>query len=377
MERRTVSIEAIINNLDEAICLFDRDGRLIFMNKAGEEFFGKSLREIRHIEDLFSDADDIAMLMQKTINEGRLYNCKEMDIDIGKIANVDFNLSPFYLDNNIQGAILSVRENLALTEREDYHFDSLLYLFGSIAHEIKNPLSGIRGAAQILKGNAENSDAVECTNLILKETDRLNSILQGYLAITRKPSFNKLNIHEVLEHAVKVMSTKIAKKKILIDKSYDPSLPSIYGDEGKLLQVFINLLKNAIEAMETSKNARVLRISTRPSNEYVLIYEKGGNNKNNKRTKKQRWAVVNVQDAGVGISKEEINRIFLPFYTKKEGGSGLGLALSKKIVRDHGGIIKAKSSAGSGSTFSVYLPFQSAYDSQMPAARKKKKSNHR
>jgi len=375
VERTAVLIEMIVNNLDEAVCLFDRDGSLIFMNKAGEEFFGRSLGEIKHIEDLFSDADDITMLMQKTINEGRLYNCKEMDVDIGRIANVDLNLAPFYLDNNIQGAILSVRENLSLTEREDYHFDSLLYLFGSIAHEIKNPLSGIRGAAQILKGNAENPDTIECTNLILKETDRLNSILQGYLTITRKPSFNKLNIHEVLEHAVKVMSTKIAEKKILIDKSYDPSLPGIYGDEGKLLQVFINLLKNAIEAMETSKNIRVLSISTRLSNEYMLIYEKGDINKKKKRrTKKQRWVVVNVQDTGIGLHREEINRIFLPFYTKKEGGSGLGLALSKKIVRDHGGIIKAKSSAGSGSIFSVYLPFQSTVDGQTPATRKKKKN---
>lgn len=364
-----VSLEAVFNNLDEAVFLFDKKGRLIFINKAGEEFLGRSYKEIEHrqFRYLFSDAKDIAMLVQKTITEGRSFNCKEMEVDIGRAANIDLNLSPFYSDYDstetrktswgVSGAILCIRENLTLTEREDYHFDSLLYLLGSIAHEIKNPLSGIKGAAQILRASAENSEGEECLNLILKETDRLNSVLHSYLTMTRTPVFNQLNIHEVIEHALKVMKTSIEEKKIAVNKSYDPSLPNIAGDESKLLQVFINLLKNAVEAMKTSKN-RTMRISTRPSNEYMVIYEKRGAGKKDTKTKKQRWVVVNIEDTGAGIPRDEINRIFLPFYTKKDGGSGLGLALSKKIVRDHGGIIKVKSKAGAGAAFSIYLPLR-------------------
>jgi two-component system nitrogen regulation sensor histidine kinase GlnL len=376
-----VSLDAVINNLDEAILLFDKKGRLIFINKAGEEFFGRSYKEIKHrqFKDLFSDAKDIVMLVQKTITEGRSFNCKEMEVDIGRIANVDLNLTPFYYDDFFKGfskggsrrgdksptcahgAILCIRENLALTEREDYHFDALLYLLGSIAHEIKNPLSGIKGAAQILRANtedsegSENTEAEECVNLILRETDRLNSVLHSYLTMTRMPVFNQLNIHEVVEHALKVMRTVIEEKRITVNKSYDPSLPNIAGDESKLLQVFINLLKNAVEAMKTSMS-RLLSISTRPSNEYMVIYEKRGAGRKDTKTKKQRWVVVSIEDTGIGIPKDEVSRIFLPFYTKKDGGSGLGLALSKKIVKDHGGIIKVKSKEGAGATFSIYLP---------------------
>lgn len=377
-----IVFEAVINNLDEAIFLFDRKGRLAFANKAGEEFFGKSLKEIerRQCKDLFAGAHDIAPLVQKAIREGRSFNCNDMEIDLGRAANVTVNIAPFYAAGTLEGALLCIRENLSIASREDYHFDTLLYLIGSIAHEIKNPLSGIKGAAQILRGSARNDEAVECVNLILKEADRLNHVLQSYLTMTRTPVFNQLNVHEVIEHAVRVMEPGLRERSITISKSYDPSLPLIRGDESKLLQVFINLLKNALEAMETTHVAKgpvargrrggraavatapaaeaasgMLVISTRPSNEYMVIYngERAG-----QRTayKKQRWVVITIQDTGAGISAEEMKRIFLPFYTRKAGGSGLGLALSKKIIKDHGGIIKVKSTVGSGTTVSVYLP---------------------
>lgn len=379
-----ISLEAVFNNLDEAVFLFDKRGRLVFTNKAGEEFLGRSFREMRHrqFKSLFPEAKDVSMLIHKTINEGRSFNCKEMDVNIGRAVNVDLNLSPFYPDvggdlsqdffekngtvmtrsseacsasSMVNGAILCMRENLALTEREDYQFDSLLFLLGSISHEIKNPLSGIKGAAQLLKGRSGGSEADEFVNLIIKESDRLNAVLQSYLTMTRRPVLHELNIHEVIEHGLKVMGTTIKGKKVTIEKSYDPSLPNILGDEGKLLQVFINLFKNALEALETAKERR-FSVSTRPSNEYMVIYEKKGTARKDTKTKKQRWVVITVHDTGTGISRDEINKIFLPFYTLKDGGSGLGLALSKKIVKDHGGIIKVKSAAGAGTTFSVYLP---------------------
>lgn len=374
--------EAVINNLDEAVYLFDKKGRLIFVNKAGEEFFGKSLKEIRHrqFRDLFATSKDIVVLLQKSLREGRSFNCKDLEVELGRVVNVEVNVSPFYLAAALEGALLCLRENLSITTREDYHFDMLLYLIGSVAHEIKNPLSGIKGAAQILKGSARSEEAMECVNMILKEADRLNLVLNSYLTMNRMPVFNELNIHEVIEHALKVMDTAAGEKNIRINKSYDPSLPSLRGDESKLLQVFINLLKNAVEAMEAKdqqeqippkqcpgdpfpEGARqhVLSISTRPSNEYMVIYEGGeGLSRREARSKKQRWVVVTVQDTGIGIPRDEVGRIFLPFYTKKAGGSGLGLALSKKIIKDHGGIIKVKSERGCGTTFSIYLPLQVA-----------------
>lgn len=376
--------EAVVNNLDEAVFLFDRKGTLMFVNKAGEEFIGRSLKEIAHrqAKELFAGAKDIVLSLQKTIKEGRVFNSRDMEIDMGRPATINLNISPFYLDGNLEGALLCIRENLSLTNREDYHFDTLLYLIGSIAHEIKNPLSGIKGAAQILRGNAHSPESMECVNLILKEADRLNHVLQSYLTMTRMPVFNRLNIHEVIEHALKVMGTTIQEKGISVEKSYDPSLPYLRGDESKLLQVFINILKNAVEAIAakggralkgqkgkaiSSSRARgeqhppaVLSVSTRPSNEYMVIYEGVGSREAQSKSIKQRWVVIAIEDSGIGVPREDIDKIFLPFYTKKEGGSGLGLALSKKIIKDHGGIIKVNSKIGQGATVSVYLPIQVA-----------------
>jgi len=351
-----ISLESVINNLDEVICLFDCTGRLVFINKEGEEFFGRNLKEMRNkpISYFFPENEDVEILFQKTLSEGRLHNCKEMDIDVGRPVNADLYLTPVYSGDSLDGAVLCLRENVSITEREDDQFDHLLYLLGSLAHEIKNPLSGIKGAAQILKMDT-GSGAAECVNLIIKEADRLNSVLQGYLTMTRLPRVHQLNVHEVIEHALRVMSSEITATAVQLEKSYDPSLPYISGDEGKLLQVFINIIKNAIEAMETMPE-RTLSISTRPSNEYVLIYDSAGPVKRGRRTKKRRWVVVNFRDTGPGLGRDEIARIFLPLYTKKEKGSGLGLALSKKIIKDHGGIIKVKSAPRNGSTFSVYLP---------------------
>ncbi len=355
-----IPFETLINNLEEAIFLFDMGCGLIYLNKTAEEFLGTGLKELKDkgCKDLFPRAKDISMLLQKTITEGRSFDSKEMETDLGRPMTIDVNLSPFYIDNNLEGAILCVREHRPLSEREDTHFDSLLYLLGSIAHEVKNPLSGIKGAAQLLRESIHDQDAKECVNLIVREADRLNSVLHSYLTMTRNPVFNQVNIHEIIEYALKVLDTGIKENDVRVEKSYDPSLPTISGDESKLLQVFINLLKNALEALEASRRPRVLKISTRPSNEYTVIYRGESPDKKHTKTKKQRWVVITLQDTGKGIPKDEINKIFLPFYTTKGEGSGLGLALSKKIIRDHGGIIKVRSAAKDGTTFSIFLPYE-------------------
>ncbi len=349
--------EAILQNLDEAVCLFNQQGELVFVNRAAEEFFGRNSTELRGAEigDLFTQPPDLAVFLGNTLAEGRPYNGKDIHLEAGRSVTVDLAIVPYYAEAKLEGALFCIREHLDITEREDFQFDSLLYLLGAIAHEVKNPLSGIKGAAQILKKTTPGGEAAEAVRLILKETDRLNAVVQSYLTITRKPAFHPVNIHEIVEHALHVMQPAIREHAVTIRKSYDPSLPIIAGDESKLLQVLINLLKNAAESVSLMKGERVISISTRPSHEYALIHEPSGRARS---MRKQRWAVIAIQDTGAGITREEIPRIFLPYYTRKTGGSGLGLALSKKIIRDHDGIIKVKSALGSGTTFSVYLPFQ-------------------
>lgn len=349
--------EAVINNLNEAIFLFNSDGILVFVNKAGEEFLGRTVKELygKHYEDLFHRSKDILLLIEKTLLEGRLFSCR--DFRIARSRSIDFYLYPFYSDNAIEGVIVSIRENLSLIEKgDDYQFDSLLFMLLSIAHEIKNPLSGIKGAAQLLRKSKAAEDMKEYIDLIIKETDRLNDVLHDYLQVSRPPVFNEINIHEVIENALKVMAPAIREKDVIVLKSYDPSLPDIRGDGSKLLQVFINLIKNSLESMDNSTQVRKLIISTKPATEYMVVYDHSALPPK-KPKKKQRWILITIEDTGSGISPEEMEKVFLPFYSRKEGGSGIGLTLSKKIIKDHGGVINVKGDIARGAALNIYLPF--------------------
>lgn len=343
-----LSFESIIHNLKETIILFDKKSRMTFINKSGEELFGKSSRDIvgKKLGQLFLGEKKLSPLIRKSIDEERSFRGKSVSISLGRQMNIDFSLSTFYVQDRVKGAALSLSENIPLAEGGDHDQEAVVFLLGSISHEIKNPLGGIKGAAQLLRQKTEDSSLAEYADLIVRETDRLNAILQDYLTICRKPSFQAVNIHEVVEKTVAILSVPIEKAGIKIKRLYDPSLPYIIGDESKLLQVFLNIIKNAVESM---KKGGMLEIATSPSKE--LFGEHG---------KIRRMALITIRDTGKGMSEEDLQKIFLPFYTKKKGGTGIGLSLSKKIMKDHNGMISVTSQKGKGTTFSLYLPFMEA-----------------
>ncbi len=348
-------LEALINSLTEAVLLLNRRNSVIFINKTAEEFFGRGYQEIigKRLTDLYADARMVSGLARKAMREQRSFSMRDVEARIGGVSRVDIDISPFFVDGGCEGALLSIRENLSLAEREDSSFDSLVYLLGTIAHEIKNPLGGIKGAAQLLKRRLQERGGKPCPGtddvqdhitLIIRETDRLNTVLQNYLTMSRRPVPQQLNIHEVLEKAISIMDLSLKHGNISLQRSYDPSLPRVRGDGGKLLQVFLNIIKNALEAMPRGGN---LSVTTRPSGEYVI-----------QSGQVKRWAVISVRDTGKGIPKNEMQKIFLPFYTRKKKGTGLGLALSKKIIKDHDGFIRVeRPDSGKGTVFHIYIPF--------------------
>lgn len=348
-------LEALVNSLNEAVLLLDKHNSVTFINKTGEEFFGKGHQEIlgRRLTDLYPGVRTVSGLARKAMRELRSFSVRDVEVKIGGVSRVDIDISPFLTDDRCEGAILTIRENLSLAERENSSFDSLVYLLGTIAHEIKNPLGGIKGAAQLLKrrllaggvGLPPGTDDVdEYIKLIIRETDRLNTVLQNYLTMSKRPVPQQLNIHEVLEKAISIMDLSLKNGNISLQRSYDPSLPRVRGDGGKLLQVFLNMIKNALEAMPRGGN---LRVVTRPSGEYAV-----------QNGQVRRWAMISIRDTGKGIPKNEMQKIFLPFYTRKKKGTGLGLALSKKIIKDHDGFIRVeRPDSGKGTEFHIYIPF--------------------
>lgn len=354
-------LEALLNSLSEAVLMITKNTRVAYANKTAEEFFTTSSRKIvgKKLGELFPGMETLKHLVKKAVKELRSFSARDLAIRSLGDARADLDIVPFISDGICRGALLSIRKHVTIAERDDASFDSLVYLLGTIAHEIKNPLGGIKGAAQLLMKNIKGggwglkgdvtprrsraADA-ECLNLIIQETDRLNTVLQNYLTISKRPMLQQLNIHEVIEKAVSILDIPMKDGKIMLRRLYDPSLPRVAGDSGKLLQVFLNILKNALEAMPRGGN---LDISTRPSDEHVI---QGG------RT--QRWAVVSIRDSGRGIPQSEITKVFHPFYTRKKKGTGLGLALSKKIIMDHNGFIRVeRPDVGKGTVFQIYIPF--------------------
>ena len=342
-----ISFEVLINGLKETIIVFDKNAKITFANKSGEELLRKGLKDItgKKLLQILKNEKIISPLIKKTIREGRSMKGKSVTVYIDHPVNVDFSLSPLYVNDRVDGAILSLSENIHIREEEDYDrdFDSAVYLLGTIAHEIKNPLGGIKGAAQLLRDFARNETLDEYVDLIVRETDRLNAILRDYLTVCKTPSLHLLNLHEVLEKALAVMNAPLLKAGIATRRMYDPSLPQIRGDEAKLLQVFLNLVKNAIESM---KKGGVLEITTSPSRESFVEHGKV-----------KRWVLISIKDTGKGIPEEDLKKIFLPFFTAKKSGTGIGLAVSKKVIKDHGGFIRVESDVGKGTVFHLYIPF--------------------
>jgi two-component system nitrogen regulation sensor histidine kinase GlnL len=342
-----ISLDSVINSLKESILIFDKKTVIIFVNKTGEELLRKSSKDIlgKKFSSMVQGKESISPLIKKTIAEGRTFRGKSVTLHIGQSINIDFNLSPFLIKSNISGALLSISENINISDNNDYDFDSVDFLLGSLAHEIKNPLGGIKGAAQLLRNKTQGACIDEYVDLIVRETDRLNVLLQDYLNVWKRSSFNPVNIHEILEQSLTLMHTAMQKSGISLKRSYDPSLPLVKGDEGRLLQVFLNIIKNGLESMK--KGGR-LDVSTYLSGE--LFREHG---------KSKRMAVVSIRDTGKGISERDTRKIFIPFYTNKKKGVGIGLAVSKKIIKDHGGFIRVKSQQKKGTTFLLYIPFGS------------------
>jgi two-component system nitrogen regulation sensor histidine kinase GlnL len=231
---------------------------------------------------------------------------------------------------------------------EDLMHTERLALIGTVTagllHEIRNPLGGIKGAAQLLKTETSGmAGLAEYASVILREVERLDRLLGQLLRFSHPstPSMVSLNIHKLLDEVLFLEREVMSSKGIILKKELDPSLPMIWGDPSGLTQVFLNLVKNAVEAMA---KGGVLRIGTKMETDFHLLGRPG-----------QRFIRVEVEDTGSGISPENLKKIFAPFFTTKSSGTGLGLSIAHRIISEHGGNIRVDCTRHSGATFKVTL----------------------
>jgi len=244
--------------------------------------------------------------------------------------------------------VLTLRDISRLRELEERlrrsdRLAALGQMAAGVAHEVRNPLVGIRAAAQFLEGEPAFAAGLrEYTGVIIREVDRLNAIVEDLLAFASpKPvQLAPCNLNQVLEEALALEAAALTGAGVHVARIYDPQLPPILGDPPRLHQVFLNLLRNAAEAMP---GGGALTVRTRFER---LSARLGG----------RAAAVAEVADEGAGIAPEQVPHLFNPFFTTKPEGTGLGLAISFRIVEDHGGAIEVETGAGRGATFAVILP---------------------
>ncbi len=348
-ELRTATIplgaaDAVLNALPLPVITISADGKIADANVAAETFFEVSVPVLRRhmLRDLVPFGSPLLALVDQVRSRGAAVN--EYKVDLSTPRNpgdrlVDLHVAPLperpdHVVVMLQERTIADKMDRQLTHRGAAR--SVSALAAMLAHEIKNPLSGIRGAAQLLEQSAADDDR-SLTRLICDEADRIVKLVDRMEVFSDERPVERapVNIHAVLEHVKRLAQSGFAHH-IKFTETYDPSLPPVYANRDQLVQVFLNLLKNAAESIGDLTPDGEIQVSTafRPG---VRLQVPGS------KTRVSLPLEFCIKDNGPGVPEDLMPHLFDPFVTTKPSGSGLGLALVAKIVGDHGGVIECES----------------------------------
>jgi two-component system nitrogen regulation sensor histidine kinase GlnL len=345
----------LLNALPQPLLAIDKDGQIVEVNTAAENFFemGRSALTRSTLRDLLPFGSPVFALIADALASGSTVNGYRLDISTPRTSKgrlVDAFIAPL---PTIEGVAVLLQER-SIAEKMDRQLThrsaarSVTALGSMLAHEIKNPLSGIRGAAQLLESSVSDEDR-GLTQLICEETDRIVKLVDRMqsFADQRPQPRESLNIHAVLDRVKRLAQAGFARH-VRFSEVYDPSLPHVFGNRDQLIQVFLNLMKNAAEAIGAESIDGEIAITTafRPG---MRLKSRGG------AEPVSLPLEICIRDNGCGISSEIAANLFDPFVTTKSQGSGLGLALVAKVIGDHGGIVECESLPRK-TTFRVLMP---------------------
>ncbi len=343
----------VLNHLTTAVIVIDSELCVLSMNQSAESLFETSSNQQKNqtINKLILRPKSLADELKSVLDQQRSHTVRETQMLLrnGKVLMIDYAVTPIKTAQKTQLVIelwslnwlLRVnRENAMLAQ-----YQVTKSLMQGLAHEIKNPLGGIRGAAQLLEGEI-NPELRDYTQVVIREADRLRNLVERMLGAQEAPKLAMGNIHAILEHVITLKKAEHGNR-LCIEKNYDPSIPECLLDAEQLQQVFLNIIENAAQSLiEEDIKPGQITVSTRTLRQYTI------------GTQRFRLVCrVDINDNGPGIPKESQENIFFPMVSGRANGTGLGLSISQSIVKHHDGLIECNSEPGN-TTFTVLLPIK-------------------
>ena len=342
----------IIDNLATAVLLFDKDLKLQFINSAAEGLLyvshnrveGMTPKQIWPASSFFYEAIHRALVSGST--------CVERGVDlilgINQDIKVDCMITPILVEDEAEEILVELIDADAFVRviqetRQQTIQKAAKESVQGMAHEIKNPLGGIRGAAQLLEAELKGDELREYTQIIINESDRLRNFIDRMLTTSNHPVKSEINIHEVLEYVISVVRAENTNSLNII-KDYDPSIPDVTADREQIIQAVLNLIRNAVQAINEDGT---ITLKTRIQRHVTIQH------------KLYRYIVeLNIIDDGPGVPEEIESGVFYPLVTGRAEGTGLGLSIAQQLIQSHGGLINYERKENN-TCFSILLPVES------------------
>lgn len=352
-------LQTILDAVLDGVVVLDRSARVELLNSEACRILESSSEGASGapLEKLLGPGHAISMVAQSVLLDGRSAIAAEVTIERRFSTDViaDAAVAPLSeADGEVGGVVIVLRDctiqnSLRDAADEQDKLASYGHIAAGIAHEVKNPLSGIRGAAELLEARTADERAQKTARLIVREVDRISSLVDELMVFAKGEELDHqlTNIHRVLDAVLELIGLDPLSEKLSVNRAYDPSIPELMADERRLTQVFLNLARNALQALAGAPGS--LTVRTRISLDHRLPGTGG---------RPLPTVVIEFIDSGPGISQDDLRRLATPFFTTKSKGTGLGLAVARHWASQHGGALDIQSTEGKGTTARVSLPLR-------------------
>ncbi len=346
MNKDLLACSDVLENLTTAVLVLDRQHRVCYINTATEIMFEISQRQAEHIpfQMLLPGETRLLVSLRRVLNSGQALIEREIPLFLPANGDIVVDCAIKLLDLTEPFILLELAQ-LDYQQRinRDENLHTQQQVVRGLAHEIKNPLGGLRGAAQLLERQLDSDDLKEYTRIIISEADRLQNLMNRMLGPYQQSEKTAVNIHEVLQRVRQLVDIEVDERlKFIAD--YDPSIPDLTADFDQLIQIFLNIVRNAVQAMH---GRGIIRLRTRIQRNLTIdkqCYRLG--------------MLIEIEDDGPGIPKHLQDSLFYPLVTGRADGTGLGLYLVQNLVQRNSGTVLCNSHPGQ-TIFSVIFPLES------------------